>query len=604
MYNAVRMTICEETRKKAHGMAFHTLIMVALWSQLAIAEPLAQADTSNASHSQGMIFLQHAEPRFREGLRRHDLLAGSGYRLLNTGMTAHAFGDMWLSSPLLAEAKASGQVYYVDRISGGMPFQSLEGMDAVLKNIGNDPNFLGVQVHEWGNSPIHDYERIHQLILDKGLPFDAEQFAPFEGRTTSPYFSGGDFSVYQDVFQPMVTLDEVEQYLERYFRKIVALTSGQVMSVTGFGQLHHAALRLGAKNIMPEVGNQVPLSALQIAFARGAARQYDRPFGVYYEPWGGSPMGCSCALDFSPWFPDEPALKEKMDGYSIGKRFGSSRSLQRRLLYYAWLSGAAFYGEEWGLENYFGDWEDYPLTEYGRIVEEFTKVNRAFERPVPIVPAALVMPPDTFGVDIRYVAGSADKVWRMAPPDAFHQALRVFAAEMLGVQPARPGGDAHNLTPSPWIGCFDVLSNDAAPELLNEYALLIYFDEAQADASPVPTGRALVYRGGEADAAQCAEAIAEALPYRVEGRVGVTEARSSGVYLVGVFNNLGVTKTVAEGETYDAEAVQTVTITGECRNAVFLQGADFVVKADDGRVELNLPSGQLALMSFPDPAGE
>jgi hypothetical protein len=37
---------------------------------------------------------------------------------------------------------------------------------------------------------------------------------------------------------------------------------------------------------------------------------------------------------------------------------------------------------------------------------------------------------------------------------------------------------------------------------------------------------------------------------------------------------------------------------------VFLQGADFVVKADDGRVELNLPSGQLALMSFPDPAGE
>jgi hypothetical protein len=220
------------------------------------------------------------------------------------------------------------------------------------------------------------------------------------------------------------------------------------------------------------------------------------------------------------------------------------------------------------------------------------------------VPAALIMPPDTFGVDIRYVAGSADKVWRMASPDAFHQALRVFAAEMLGVQPARPGGDAHNLTPSPWIGCFDVLSHDAEPELLSEYALLVYFDEAQAVASPVPADRAFVYRGGEVDAARCAEAIANSLPYRVEGRVGVAEARSSGVCLVGVFNNLGVTKTVADGETYDAEAAQTVTITGDCRDAEFLQGADFVVKADDGRVELNLPSGQLALMSFPDPAGE
>ncbi|GMV90484.1 MAG: hypothetical protein AMXMBFR82_02620 [Candidatus Hydrogenedentota bacterium] len=558
------------------------------------------AETPVSNTTQGMVFLQHCEPRFRDGLAKHGLLEGAGYRLHNTGMTRHVFGETWSNSPLIDTAKNSGELYYFDRLCGGMSYQSLDGIGAIADALKDDPKFLGFQVHEWGNSPIHDYERIHKLILDKGDPFDEEHFAQFEGRVESPYFSAGDFSVYRDVYQELSNLDDVEQYLERYFAKMVEMTSGQVMSVTGFGQLYHAAFRLGAKNVMPEIGNQVPLSALQIAFARGAAREYGKPFGVYYEPWGGAPMGCVCALTFSPWFPDYPELKKVMDGYNIGREFGSSRSLQRRLLYFSWLSGASFYGEEWGAENYFGNWEEYPLTEYGKIVQEFDAFNRRFSRPEPVVPAALIMPPDTFGVDIRYVAGYTDKLWRMAEGDSFHAQLRSFARDLYATQRAVSGGDSHNLTPSPWIGGFDVLSANAPQDVIDSYLLVVYFDAEQANQSKIPAERRFVYEGSKESADACIERLRTLLPYRVEGKVGSAQARSDGRDLLGVFNNLGISKTTANGEVADPAATQDVTVSGACSEVEVLIGGEYIVGSDADQISMRVPAGQVVVLSFPD----
>jgi hypothetical protein len=514
-------------------------------------------------------------------------------------MKEHRFGEQWAGSPLIAEAKDSGRLYYFDRLSGGMPYQSLDGIKAIADSLKDDPNFLGFQVHEWGNSPIHDYERIHALILDKGDPFDAKHFAPFEGRVESPYFSAGDYGVYRDIFEEMSSLDDVEQYLERYIRKLVDMTSGQVMSVTGFGQLYHAAFRLGAKNVMPEIGNQVPLSALQIAFARGAAQEYGKPFGVYYEPWGGSPMGCVCALSFSPWFPDHSELEKKMDGYNVGEEFGSSRSLQRRLLYFSWLSGAAFYGEEWGAENYFGDWEEYPLTKYGSIVKEFDAINRRFSRPEPVVPAALIMPPDTFGVDIRFVAGHTDKLWRMADADVFHTQLRAFAKDLFATQQRVEGGDSHNLTPSPWIGCFDVLSADAAADVLHGYPMAVYFDAKQAARSSAPAERVFIYEGTQSSARACIAKLETLLTYRVEGEVGCVHARSDGRYMLGLFNNLGIEKTATDGEVADPAATQEVLVSGPCDGVEALVGGDYVLGRGAVEIRLRIPAGQVAVLSFP-----
>ncbi|MDM8005928.1 MAG: hypothetical protein QUV05_07230 [Phycisphaerae bacterium] len=551
-----------------------------------------------------MVLLYHDDPAFIEGLRRHDLLHDYGFRLHNTGLVRQPFGERRLASLRLDDAGRSGRWYYIDRISGGMPYQSLEGIEAVAEKLKDDPNFLGFQFHEWVNAANHDYRRIQELLIDKGLPFDREHSAPYEGRTESPFFGGGDFSIYGGIYRPIRTQKDFEQFTLDYFRVMSKRTAGQLMAVNGYYQFYHAALRLGAKNVMAEIGNQVPLTAMQVACVRGAARQYGKPFGVYYEPWGGSPFGCPCALGWSPWYPEGGDPDSKVMGYKIRPGLGSSRSLQRRLMYYAWLSGASWWSEEWGPENYFSDWKDYPLTDYGRITKEFLEVAGRLGPVEPVVPAAIVLPAETAGLDVRFMARQKERLYEWLPPDGFHVRMRHFAEKILAVRPYKYGNDDFNLTPSPWIGSFDVLSADAPPGLLDRYRLLVCMDEKQA-AGAAANGRQVVgYRGEDEDADRCTKTLQAVAPVRIEGEVGGAVARVAGsaTLVVGLFNNLGITKTEGR-ETADPKAARVVTVRGLAGKIDALLGKSFVMRQNADTVELLLPAGEVAILLATDAAG-
>ncbi|MHC4675903.1 MAG: hypothetical protein ACYTBZ_25720, partial [Planctomycetota bacterium] len=470
---------------------------------------------------------------------------------------------------------------------------------AVSEKLKNDPRFLGFQVHEWGNSSIYDYQRICKLMLDKNLPFDHEHFVVYEGRTVPPYFSCGNYRTYQKLFEPLNTLKDIRDYHEGYFRQIIKRTSGQVMAVNGYIQLYHTALRLGAKNVMAEIGNQVPLTAMQIACVRGAARQFGKPFGVYYEPWGGKPFGCPCALGYSPWFGDKKNPDGQDGVHRIRPGLGSSRSLHRRLLYFAWLSGAGYWAEEWGAENYFSNWEDYPLTEYGRVVKDFLGISSRYSRPEPVVPAVMVMPPGAGGIDVRYLFGEREQLYGLIAADEFHVRLRQFAEDVFAARPRRSGADDFNLTPSPWIGCFDVVSADAPANLLAQYGLVIYFDQERAEKSSVPIERVFFYEGNKQDSERCIHAVSKLLPVHVEGEVGCVQARADGKYLVGIFNNQGITKT--EGcETADKEAIRKAIIHIPASQVEYLVGKEYVTHNNGELIEMRLPAGSLAVMALPD----
>ena len=490
------------------------------WADQAAASSSAPA----AERAAGMSFLFHDDPAFLEGLRRHGMLRNYGYRVHNTGLDSRPFGERWLDNPLLEGARRSGRPYYIDRIAGGMPFQSLKGIEAVAAKLKDDPRFLGFQFHEWGNSPIHDYKRVDELLLKKGQPFDHEHFMPYEGRTEWPFFGGGDFSVYEHIHRPLKTQADIERYLEDYFRGMSSRTDGELMAVNGHYQLYHTALRLDAKNVMAEIGNQVALTAVQIACLRGAARQYDKPFGVYYEPWGGAPFGCPCAIGWSPWLPGGDKPDKKVMGYQIRPELGSSRSLQRRLLYYSWLSGASWCAEEWSVENVFSNWKDYPLTQYGKVVKEFIEVTSAFGPTKPIVPAAIILPAGTVSIDLHYLGGVCEQIYEMVKPDEFHVRLRHFARQVLAARPYQNGTDDYNLTPSPWIGSFDVLSSDAPAELKNHYSVAICFDEEQARKLDETALQVVRYTGQDEDASRCVKLLERASGCRVQGEVGCARA--------------------------------------------------------------------------------
>lgn len=547
----------------------------------------------------GMTFLFHADPKFLEGLRRHELLLdGDGLRLLNTGLDNRPFDEKWGGNELLAEARRCGRPFYIDRLAGGMPYQSLRGLERIANELKGDRRFLGFQLHEWGNSPIHDYQRINTLLGGKSLPITPELLAPLAGRVDAPYLSSGDFSVYETVYRPLASVADVDRYLEEYMHWMAARTSGQIMAVNGYVQLYHTALRLGARNVMPEIGNQVPLTGLQIAWARGAGREHGRPFGVYYEPWGGRPFGCPCALGRSPWFPNSLNPDRQLSGHSIRPELGSSRSLHRRLLYFAWLSGSAWWAEEWGAENYFANWADYPLTEYGRLTKEFRAVASQFGPLEAIVPAALVLPPGAGGVDVRYLFEEADRLYYgLVPADALHEKLRHFSKEVLAARPRRYGADDFNLTPSPWIGCFDVLSADASADLLSKYGLLVCFDAGQAERARAEGRESLLYAGAEGDGQRCTEALRKLTPVLVDGEVGAAYARETGRHLVGVFNNLGVMK-VNGKETADPAAARTAVLRGDLKGAEPVVGGQFVVRRGEHQMELRLPAGELAVIAL------
>jgi hypothetical protein len=558
------------------------------------------ASSAPAATGGGMTFLFHDDPAFLEGLRRHELLRNYGYRLHNTGWDPRPFGDRWLHSPLLAEARRSGRPYYLDRLAGGMPFQSLQGLEAVAAKLKADPQFLGFQLHEWGNSPLHDHKRIEELLLNKGAPFDRAHFAQYERRTDTPFFGGGDFSVYQRLYRPLRTPAEVQRYLEAYFRQMSRRAKGQLMAVNGYYQLYHTALRLGAKNVMVEVGNQVPLTALQIACVRGAARQHDKPFGVYYEPWGGAPFGCPCALGWSPWLPGGDKPDQKLMGYQIRPELGSSRSLHRRLLYYTWLSGANWLAEEWGAENVFHNWQDYPLTGYGQVTEDFIEQTAPFGPLKPLVPAALVLPAGAAAIDLRYVGGQREQIYERMPPNELHPRLRHFARHVLATRPYRHGNDDFNLTPSPWIGSFDVLSGDAPVKLKRCYRLLVEFDGAPRGRGVAAGQQVLRYAGQDEDARHCVAALEKLTRCPVEGEVGCAQALTpEGRLLVGLFNNSGITKRNGK-ESADPAATKNVIVRGIPGAIQSVVGGQFASRREADRLRLTIPAGEVVVLLLPD----
>jgi hypothetical protein len=175
--------------------------------------------------------------------------------------------------------------------------------------------------------------------------------------------------------------------------------------------------------------------------------------------------------------------------------------------------------------------------------------------------------------------------------------MRQFAEKILAPRPYKYGNDDYNLTPSPWIGSFDVLSADAPARLLGRYRLLVYMEENPA-AEPAAAGqRVLTFTGEDRDAAQCVAALTAVAPVQVDGEVGCCVAHLAGkaALVVGLFNNLGITKRQGK-ETSDPNAARQVTVRGLAGSVEAVLGRSFVTRHVPDSVELLLPAGEVAIL--------
>lgn len=536
-------------------------------------------------------------PELSLGLEQHGFMLDNGVCIRNNGASTTPFGERWSDNPRLISAVESGKSYYFDRIIGGFQYQSLEGIDTIVQKLENDANFLGFQAHEWAHSPLADHRRVDEFLIERGLEFNHANFSQYEGRVDYPFFSGGDFHIYKDLYRSLTSASDARGYLRDYFSKIVRMTGGNLVAVNGYSQGYHMALQLGAKNIMAEIGNQVKLTALQLMFTRGAAREYEKEFGFYYEPWGSSPVSAPCAVGFSTFYDDCGDVDKRFMGHNIALGFGSSRKLHERLLYFAWLSGASYCAEEWGAENYFHNWTDFPLTEYGRVMKDFVELTDSMATPEPIVSGAVVFPSRYLPVDISGVV--AEHVHKFFKADEeIYPKLRRFSEELLSANRKDGDHESNNLTSSPWLGSFDFFTEHVTDDKLKSYEFVVYLDEEHFRNSTLPCSRKYYYTGKRGETNVYANEIGKALPYEVEGDVGSIQATCSDSRIVGLFNNYGA---ILNGQltAIDQSQVRRCVVKGVTGNFNFLKGDKSYISKDKHSISLEIPAGELVLIQFP-----
>jgi hypothetical protein len=552
-------------------------------------------------------FLFGYDPAYWRGLRKHGFIdRHAGVRLIQCLYTPRHRCFNQFAAPggcLHAEVWPQRRPLLIDRGCGGISYENYPFdrrlLDAYASRLGD--RFLGIQLHEWVCNTANDWHRIRKVWPeDKPLTLKALQ-EHFDWRTPQTCLETGephDFvgQTYPDT--PKRFADRCREYFKRKHRDF----HGYLTSVPSYGLTHARALRWGARVVMPEQGHHIPMARVHQAAARGAVRQGGRgSFGSYYAPWGNSPDSVTCYTPFTLWYTPAEALCG--DAFKHRGNGGSSRAFQRRLFWWAYLTGARFLAEEWGPENTFFDWTDFDLTPYGQVLADFLSFVRTSGRGRIMTPAAVVIDREWFALDTFFLAGRGP-YWTAPTP---HQELVAeFFRQLVGHPLSEPADDEWVLPASPMPDAFDLLLDDAPAEFLSRYAVLAYVGE-----KPQRFRRKLRHYSGKLialdepaqTAREMTEAIVSTLPLRVEGRVNWLLCHKDGTWQLGLFNPAGVTVDFHRGERADPGKTATATITeGGCLHQARLTAAwpqTTRLRAARGRIEVSIGPGGLAVVEIP-----
>ncbi len=477
---------------------------------------------------------------------------------------------------------------YVDRLQGGeyideYPYDE-KLLAAYRTRIGD--RFWGFQMHEWMSNFRSDLGKLVrgdckawtadaiEAAIRKLFPFKylflesmtAQEMAEHGRAETAAEFYRGAMWLYND-------------RLARY-GDLIPCDSGYLAYKTELD----AAARMGKKaRIMPEVGAQTPNSRLQIVYAAGMAKAYGSAFGVYYEPWGGSPFSACCyqRKQENEWGIGGP---DDFPFQTQGENGGSSRSMQRRIHLYSYLCGASFMSEEWGMCNTFYDWEDFEVSPYGEEKLKFLSFVQKYPvRGRRIAPVAVVLPKDLSVLE--GVNGLSDGFCGY-PIDA-HSAqnmvyIRKNLAAIFAASTEMLGTESVSLINSDIPDAVDLIHADAATLDDYEYLVDLTCDPMFAE-----------YHQGKCILAdEVVPVLEKLLPCFVSGGLHwmVNRKPEGGYYLV-IFNHSGVERTVAGGEHTMPEADKTVSVQLHTDTALRrLEGTEQVC-FENGGYSITVPAG-------------
>ena len=263
---------------------------------------------------------------------------------------------------------------------------------------------------------------------------------------------------------------ECYQAIRDYFTSRSRDLLGRVISVTGHSHYEAYVGEWGATCIGLEVGENIAFTQSKYAFARGAARQWRKPWSVQVSPWFNGACTTSGPL--------------RTEGrYARGLDAGHSLSLYERMWLHAWFAGAALVTPENSISIFFEKAAaPWALTAHGRKAAEVFRFTQSHERGTPFTPVAVVL--DRFAGYNGYM----DKPWGILEPTSGDRQVRdLFDYQLF------PGGDhihhkpdpanpeSSYLRPTPYGEMFDVQLTSASAEMLSSYPVILLAGDIEFD---------------------------------------------------------------------------------------------------------------------------
>lgn len=252
------------------------------------------------------------------------------------------------------------------------------------------------------------------------------------------------------------------EIVKNYFQSRQRDLLGRVISVTGHSHYEAYAAEWGARCIGLELGENIAFTQSKMAFARGASRQWGRPWSVQVSPWFGPAVTTSGPLR------TEGPITQGLDA-------GHSLSFYTRLWLHAWFAGAAMVTPENSLAIFFerpeAPWE---LTSHGHKAAEVFQFTQSHERGIPYTPVAIVL--DQYAGYNGYM----DRPWGiLEPTEGDRQARDLFdhqlfpGADHIHQPPDVDNPESSYLRPTPYGEIFDVLLTSTTADTLRHYPVIL-----------------------------------------------------------------------------------------------------------------------------------
>jgi hypothetical protein len=306
---------------------------------------------------------------------------------------------------------------------------------------------------------------------------------------------GGEFESHRHLMKPPglagydhrpASRRECYDILKDYFDSRSHDLLGRIISVTGHSHYEAYAGEWGAGCIGLEVGENIAFTQSKLAFARGASRQWQRPWSVQVSPWfaGACTTGGPLRRTGGPWT-------------ARGLDAGHSLSFYERMWLHSWFAGAAMVTPENSSAIFFEQFAaPWKLTTHGQKAAEVFRFTQEHERGVPWMPVAIVL--DHLAGYNAYM----DKPWGILEPTAGDREVRdlfdnqIFpGSDHIHGKPDPINPEASYLRPTPYGEMFDVLLSTASPKLLADYPVILLAGDIEFDKNFVE-GLAVALRHG------------------------------------------------------------------------------------------------------------